>query len=298
MQPVEVLIEAAILAMLREEPQVARQSLEEIDVDGLTSERARAIKRVWGITSTVNKPVRPPQKTPRAPVRTADKRATFQRDRFTCRYAHCQRRTIDLEVLKALSRLFPDILPYQKNWYPVRSHIVYWTWSTSLEHREAFPLGGTSEPHNLLTACYQCNDLKNYLPFEALGWKLTEPTTSDWDGLRRYLPQLQRIGHREYTGGSPPTSVPIIQKTVEPLALQVGNLIRAQLPGKQRARCYRIDNLSGSAITLSEMWRRAHDRTWVASKNQQTFPVAEFQCLCVLRAIAPADGSVETEFLA
>jgi 5-methylcytosine-specific restriction endonuclease McrA len=194
MQPVEVLIEAAIVAMLHKEPQVARQSLQEIDVDWLTAERARALESVWGTSSTVIKPVRPPQKTARAPVRTADKRATFQRDRFTCRYAHCQRRTIDLDVLKALSRLFPDVLPYQQNWHPVQSHIVYWTWSTSLEHREAFPFGGTSEPENLLTACYQCNDIKNSLPLEALGWRLTEPATSDWDGLRRYKARQNYLG--------------------------------------------------------------------------------------------------------
>jgi hypothetical protein len=294
MKPVEALIEAAVVAVIQEELEVARESLREIDFGWLTSERSRAMERVWGASSTVIKPIRPSQKTPRAPVRTADALVTFQRDQFTCRYAHCQRRTIYLPVLKELSRLFPDALPYQRNWRPVQSHIVYWMWSTSLEHRVAFPFGGTSEPANLLTACYQCNDVKNYLPFETLGWRLTEPATSHWDGLRRYLPRLSHIGRGEYKVESPPTSAPtIVQNAVEPTALQVGNLIRAQLPGKRQARCYRIDSLSGSAITLSEMWRRNSDRTWVVSKNQQTFPVAEFQCLSVLRALAPAERSVD-----
>ncbi len=108
--------------------------------------------------------------TAQSPVRASDMMSAFTRDRFTCRYEHCRRRTIYAPVLKHLSRMLPDILPYQKNWRPVEDHILYWTWSTSLEHKVSFPFGGTSAPDNLITSCYQCNDLKNILPYEDLGW--------------------------------------------------------------------------------------------------------------------------------
>jgi hypothetical protein len=292
MQPVEALVKAAVVAVIAGEMEAARQSLREINFACFTSERAQAMAQVWGSHSTVIKPARPSQQTPRVPVRTADVLATFQRDRFTCRYAHCQRRTIYLPVLKELSRIFPNVLPYQRNWRPVQRHIVYWTWSTSIEHRVAFPFGGTSARENLLTACYQCNDIKNYLPIESLGWRITDDSPqSDWDSLTAYLPHLRRIGGGAYTDVSPPTSALIIgQNAVEATAPQVGNLIRAQLPGKRSVRCYRIDGLSDSKITLSEMWRRNNDRTWVASRHRQTVHIAEMQRLFVMRAVAPAEG--------
>lgn len=192
MHSTEELIEAAIVAVLAGQAESARRSLRQIDFGRLAREREQAMAQVWEPHSKVK---RPPlaQKTPRAPVRKADMLATFRRDHFTCRYAHCQRRTIYLPVLKALSRLFPDELPYQSNWRPVQDHILYWTWSTSLEHRVSFPMGGNSEPANLITTCYQCNDVKNYLPLENLGWTVAEPAKSDWNGLIEYLVQLDQL---------------------------------------------------------------------------------------------------------
>ena len=171
MKSVELLVEEAVKAAIENDLERARSWLRQIDFVSLDAERTKARELVWGKASTVTRSIRPAQKTSRAPVRSADMFATFQRDRFTCRYAHCQRQTIYLPVLKELSRLFQDVLPYQKNWFPVQRHIVYWMWGTSLEHRVSFPFGGTSELSNLLTACYQCNDLKNYHQLENLGWK-------------------------------------------------------------------------------------------------------------------------------
>jgi len=172
---------------------------------------------VWA-NPLIKKPPKPKQKSFRAPVRSYDEAATFKRDHFTCRYKHCQRPTIHLSVLKQLSRIFPDILSYQRNWRPVNSHILYWCCSTSIEHIVAFPFGGTSAPENLITSCYQCNDIKNYLPLEVLGWTITNPATSVWDGLLRYLKPLQCIhpsvadhSHSQFTHGktSSNTTAPI-----------------------------------------------------------------------------------------
>jgi hypothetical protein len=98
-------------------------------------------------------------------------------------------------VLKALSRAIPDLMPYHPNWRPVSDHVLYWIYSASLEHFVSFPLGGTSDESNLVTACYQCNDLKNWLSAEALGWTVGPPGDGAWDGLEGLLPQLRALGY-------------------------------------------------------------------------------------------------------
>ena len=135
----------------------------------------------------------PLPRTARQGTKSADVRATFTRDHYTCRYAHCRHPTVALEVLKLVSAAFPELVPYHPNWRPVDRHILYWTYSTSLEHAVSFPAGGTSSPDNLLTACYLCNDAKKHLPAELLGWTVSAPGESDWLGLTEYLAELQRV---------------------------------------------------------------------------------------------------------
>ena len=88
-----------------------------------------------------------------------------------------------------LSALFPEIIPYRNNWRPLEDHILYWTYAASLEHHVSFPHGGTSDPKNLITACYQCNDIKNMIRVDELGWKvepiqdalkIKDPRTDRW----------------------------------------------------------------------------------------------------------------------
>ncbi len=255
---------------------------------------------VWA-NPLIKKPPKPKQKSFRAPVRSYDEAATFKRDHFTCRYKHCQRPTIHLSVLKQLSRIFPDILSYQRNWRPVNSHILYWCCSTSIEHIVAFPFGGTSAPENLITSCYQCNDIKNYLPLEVLGWTITNPATSVWDGLLRYLKPLQCIhpsvadhSHSQFTHGktSSNTTAPIHLSQYGNVALKTCMFIQAQLPGKNSKRSYRIENFFDSVITLCEMWRSNKDRIWVASKNKQSFDINQLEYFKVLRNVAPLEGSI------
>lgn len=184
-------IERAVVALADNRRSDALAALAEIDYRRLVELRAAAHARVWaaGGVGTGYKPPLPG--AGRQAARRADIRATFARDRYTCRYAHCRRPTVGLDVLKLLSKAFPDVLPYHPNWRPVDHHILYWTYSTSLEHRIPFPAGGTSAADNLLTACYQCNDVKNYLPLEVLGWSVSPPEESNWKGLTEYLSPLR-----------------------------------------------------------------------------------------------------------
>jgi len=134
-------------------------------------------------------------------VRKADLEAVFARDRFTCRYAQCGRKTIALPALKLLSRVFPDLLPYHPNWKPLEDHALYWTSSTSMEHEISFPSGGTSAIENLLTTCYQCNDVKKHLPLELLGWTVAPVSAIAWDGLMSTVPRLKVVLDRSSTEG-------------------------------------------------------------------------------------------------
>ncbi len=297
MNDVADLVEAAVGRLVDGDSSGARNALAQLDLTRLAEERESAMRTVWGPGSKVVKPALPPGKTPRMPVRVADLTATFERDHFTCRYAHCRRRTIYLPVLKALSKAFPGILPYHSAWRPVSDHLLYWICSTSLEHKISFPNGGTSDPENLITACYLCNDVKNYLTAESLGWTIEPPGESNWMGLRQYIADLVR-------GGSENSERPLQRSPAEtlstscdgPSALREGSMIRAILPGKRSRRQYRVDHVSGGRATLTEMWRRDVDGPWVASKNTRTVTVGELDGVSEVRVVAPIEGAIDTRF--
>lgn len=191
MDPVVSHIERAVIALVAGRRSDARAELLAIDYRRLVELRSSAYShvRAAGRAAVSYKPPLPGAR--RQEARQADRRATFARDQYTCRYAHCRRPTVDLEVLKLISQVFPDLLPYHTNWHPLDRHILYWTYSTSLEHRVPFPAGGTSAAENLITACYQCNDVKKHLPLEVLGWMVGPPEDSNWRGLTEYLSALR-----------------------------------------------------------------------------------------------------------
>lgn len=109
--------------------------------------------------------------------------AIFRRDGFICRY--CGKRTLFPAVLRVLSHLFPELLPYHRNWKWAETHPLYWTHATSLDHRIPVARGGESTAENLITACYQCNSIKQNWLLEELCWELrpVELGSSAWDGL-------------------------------------------------------------------------------------------------------------------
>lgn len=76
--------------------------------------------------------------------------------------------------------------------------------------------------------------------------------------------------------------------------LAVASFVRAQLPGKARARSYRVDNVTDAYVTLTEMWRRESDGVWVASRKAVTCPVKGLQRLSVRRVLAPVEGTIDS----
>jgi 5-methylcytosine-specific restriction endonuclease McrA len=184
-------IERAVAGLLAGREKEAREELQAIDFRELNEMRTATRGPIWdpGGLATGYKSSFP--STRREPTKRADARATFLQDSYTCRY--CSRPTVALEVLKLLSKAFPQDLPYHRNWRPVEEHIVYWTCSTSLEHIVPFPAGGKSNLKNLVTACYLCNDAKNCLPLDLLGWTVRAQAHSDWLGLTEHVSKLRTV---------------------------------------------------------------------------------------------------------
>jgi 5-methylcytosine-specific restriction endonuclease McrA len=119
--------------------------------------------------------------------------AIFVRDGFTCVY--CRRRTIPPQVLRLISRAFPEQFPYHPNWKSDIAPRAYWDISTTLDHVHAVSMGGDyQDPANLVTACYRCQDQKNNLSLEILGWSVRRDGDG-WSGLiEAYEPLWERLG--------------------------------------------------------------------------------------------------------
>ena len=186
----------AVVALSEGRLAEAEQQIRAIDTAALVKQREAAYARVWGaagLAAGFKPPVRPNSRRATAPARV---RAIYARDHYICRYSHCQRATVSVEVLRQLSTAFPSVFPYHLHWRRADTHFIYYTHSASLEHLIPLASGdpASERDDNLLTACYACNDLKNYLPIELLGWHVTEPSTMDWAGLTEYLPAL-RLGN-------------------------------------------------------------------------------------------------------
>jgi hypothetical protein len=121
----------------------------------------------------------------------------FRRDKFICRY--CNRRTVIVPLLRLLSIAFTDIFPYHPNWRTDKCHLGYWRDAASCDHVIPIARMGTSQPDNLLTACYMCNSIKQNWLVEELRWEI-QPVADDkgWDGLSTYYCDLLRFCQGRY----------------------------------------------------------------------------------------------------
>lgn len=130
---------------------------------------------------------------PRRGVPLRGAAAIFRRDCWTCRY--CAGRTIAPPVLRVLSHLYPDRFPYHPNWKAGMVHPAYLLLCTSLDHVHPGGRGGSwSDPGNLATACWPCNNGKADFTLEEIGWQLLDEqeVRSEWSGLTAGYPALWR----------------------------------------------------------------------------------------------------------
>jgi 5-methylcytosine-specific restriction endonuclease McrA len=193
LDPTVECVRNAVVALSEGRLAEAEQQIRAIDIAPLVQQREAAFARVWGaggLAAGFKPLVRPNSRRGPSPSRV---RAIYVRDHYICRYSHCQRATVSVDVLRQLSTAFPSVFPYHLHWRRADTHFIYYTHSASLEHLIPLASGdpASERDDNLLTACYACNDLKNYLPIERLGWHVTGPSTKVWAGLTEYLPALR-----------------------------------------------------------------------------------------------------------
>lgn len=127
------------------------------------------------------------------------RRAVFKRDGYICRYVHCGRRTIDDGVLRLLSTVLPEDLPYHPNWKLGSVHPIYWTHTASLEHVVAWSTDGSNDVEgNLVTACSCCQYAKNYYDLEIIGWEIASLGDSSrrWNGIKDLEAELREAVRR------------------------------------------------------------------------------------------------------
>ena len=100
-------------------------------------------------------------------------------------------------LLLLLRDQFPSegLLPCSSNWARSNTHLIYWLRSTSCDHIYPAALGGSStDPTNLATACYRCQDVKGQWTLEELGWSLRARAETPWNGLtEHYLSLVDKL---------------------------------------------------------------------------------------------------------
>lgn len=291
--PIVTCIERTLELIAHGEVAAARDVLQTLDQGYVKDLRCARLKAAAGVKRVTSLPVA--QRTKRGSLTYKIKTATFEHDQYTCRF--CGTRTIDLEVLKALSRIFPAELPYDSAWKHGRSSLVYWTHSTSLEHVIPIARGGLDRPDNYATTCYACNDARGDLLLVEIGWRKRPASREPWDGLRRYLPTLRRLPWGRAVDpdetGSGETASPHASSAHRSAGarqaseIRVGMFVRATPMGQRLPRKYRVEHIAPEhVVLLREMW--TSNGLWVESKRQVQAELAAV--LAVLAEVAPRPG--------
>jgi 5-methylcytosine-specific restriction endonuclease McrA len=135
----------------------------------------------------------PERRTERWPATSVIARV-HARDRYQCRY--CGERVILPAVMRLVSRLYPELFPYHRNWKADSTHPAFVARSATLDHVRPIADGGDPlEPANLATACWGCNRRKGDLRLDELGWSLVEPSIPNWQGLTElFRPLWEAVG--------------------------------------------------------------------------------------------------------
>jgi hypothetical protein len=111
----------------------------------------------------------------------------FLRDGFVDRYSG--QRLVFPGMLRLLSRLMPQELPFHPNWKMTETHVAYWELFPTIDHVHPIARGGADGEANWVTTSMLRNSAKANWTLSELGWSLHPPgSVTDWDGLmRRFL---------------------------------------------------------------------------------------------------------------
>ena len=111
-----------------------------------------------------------------------EKTKVFLRDGFIDRYSG--KKLVYQPVLRILSKEYPEIFPFHKNWKMSECHIAYWELVPTIDHIHPVSRGGKDEYENWVCTSQLRNSIKSNWTLEELGWKLHDPgDIKDWDGM-------------------------------------------------------------------------------------------------------------------
>jgi len=110
-------------------------------------------------------PHRPVLATPRRPRLDSSIRI-FLRDGFVDRYSG--RRLVNPGVLRLLSLLFPDEMPFHPSWKLSATHIAFWELFPTLDHRLPVTRDGAAGEANLVCTSILANQAKAHWTLEEL----------------------------------------------------------------------------------------------------------------------------------
>ncbi len=112
--------------------------------------------------------------------------ATYARDGWRCRFCNVR------VMLPAARRAIWAMLPGAIGWGSsnVNHHAAFFALTATIDHLLPHSAGGTSDPHNLVTACWPCNFGHGDRLLEEVGLidpRTHSPTNDEWNGLSRML---------------------------------------------------------------------------------------------------------------
>ena len=98
-----------------------------------------------------------------------------------------------MPVLRYLSFLAPEAVPYHPNWKRDKTHPLYLDLSTSCDHEVPLSRGGKDAKPNFFTVCSRCQYAKADWLLSELKWHRLPVTEEPWDGLSGLFVKAMRV---------------------------------------------------------------------------------------------------------
>lgn len=113
----------------------------------------------------------------------------FIKDGFMDRYSG--ERLLNPGVLRAISSLLPNDLPFHTHWKMSECHVAYWELTPTIDHIVPIARGGKNDPGNWATTSMMHNAIKSNWTMEQLQWRLYPAgNIEEWDGLTKLFIRL------------------------------------------------------------------------------------------------------------
>ncbi|HET8930095.1 MAG TPA: HNH endonuclease [Acidimicrobiales bacterium] len=222
------------------------------------------------------------------------------RDGYRCRYAHCNRRTVDTRVVRTLSKLIPGELPYHSYWNSKFTHPLVGVDTASLDHVAPISRGGHDTHENLVCSCACCNYAKSNMTIEELGWEVLpvpEDGAAHWDGLVSKLPKLEAlVAEFSAKGELPEPSAPATARStvpgtpVAPGDLREGDFVWFVRSDINRPYSYRVIAVGPEHLQVVMMWRDQPSQGWAEGNTAYDVDLADGDEIRLLSHDGPRAG--------